>query len=143
MPFVTRTPVIAGSVPAVFPAGSEVVVQRAQINATASDVAVNSVGAFLILPAGCVPVSIHLDSDADFASVSIGIVNDAETAISTLAEDGGGNWFDATNNAFVQLLYTRRMARVRAVPYDRKVGIRLGAAGTVGVIGMTMAYRAA
>ena len=146
MPFVNKSDVITGSRPPIFPAGAEVVAQRAQINAVAADVAAGSVGAFLILPAGCVPVAYYCDADAAIAA-DIGIVNDAETAISTAAVDGGGAWFagqnfntPTTSNATPS---SRALSRVQPVQYDRKVGIRVTSAGAAGVLGMLLMYRAA
>lgn len=142
MPFVTKTPVIVGSAPAVFPAGSEVVVQRAQITAVTADVAANSVGAFLILPAGCVPVGVYLDADAAVAA-DVGVLNDAETTLSTATADGGAAWAAALAANGTGMAFSRAMARVQPAQVDRKVGIRVTTAGTAGVVGLTMAYRAA
>jgi len=142
MPFLRNTPVIAGTTPAIFPAGSEVVVQRAQITAVTADVALNSVGAFVILPAGCVPVGVHLDADAAVAG-DIGVVNDAETTMSTAAADGGAVWAATLGANGANFAFSRAMARVQPAQVDRKVGIRVTTAGTAGVVGMSLAYRAA
>jgi hypothetical protein len=140
MPFANKTPVIAGAVPAIYPSGSEVVTQRTQFAAVTADVASNSVGAFLILPAGCVPVGVHLDADAAVAA-DVGIVNDAESAVSTAAADGGAVWAAALAANGTSFAFSRAMARVQPSSVDRKVGIRVTTAGTAGVIGMTMQYR--
>ena len=141
MPFASKSAVLNGSVNTLSPAGIEVVVQRGQITALAGDVALNSTGAFLILPAGCVPVGIHLDSDAPLFA-DVGIVNDAETAVSTAAADGGAVWMAALGaNSPTNLSYSRAMARVQPSQVDRKVGIRVTTAGGAGVVGLTLAYR--
>lgn len=142
MSFASKTPAMSGAQPAIFPSGSEVVVQRAQLTAVTADVALNNVGAFLVLPAGCVPVGVHIDADAAVAA-DVGIVDDAETAVSTAAADGGAVWSAALNANGTAMSYTRAMARVRPAQVDRKVGIKVTTAGTAGVIGMTLAYRAA
>ena len=142
MPFVNKTPVIVGSQPAIFPAGAEVVAQRTQFAAVTADVASNSVGAFLILPAGCVPVGVHIDADAAVAA-DVGVVNDAETAVSTAAADGGAVWAAALAANGANFAFGSAMARVQPAQVDRKVGIRVTSAGTAGVVGMTLLYRAA
>lgn len=141
MSFASKTPVMSGSVPAIFPAGSGVVAQRAQITAVTGDVALNNVGAFVILPAGCVPVGVHVDADAA-VSADVGIVNDAETAVSTAAADGGAAWASALAANGASMSFTKAMARVQPASTDRKVGFKVTTAGTAGVIGMTLLYRA-
>jgi hypothetical protein len=142
MPFLNKSPVIVGTAPAIFPSGSEVVVQRAQITAATADVASNSVGAFAILPAGCVPVGVHIDADAA-VSADVGIVDNAETAVSTAAADGGAAWASALAANGTSMSFTKAMARVQPAQADRKVGIKVTTAGTAGVVGMSLAYRAA
>ncbi len=142
MSFASKTPVMSGSAPAIYPAGSEVVVQRAQITAVTADVALNNVGAFVILPAGCVPVGVHIDADAA-VSVDVGILNDAETAVSTVAADGGAAWASALAANGAVMSFTKAMARVQSASTDRKVGVKVTTAGTAGVVGMTLAYRSA
>jgi hypothetical protein len=142
MPFVNKTPVILGSSPAIFPSDSGVVAQRSQATLSAADVALNSVGAFVILPAGCVPAGVHLDCDASI-SADIGVLNDAETALSTAAADGGAAWAAAVAANGTSTLYTRAMARVLPAGVDRKIGVRVTTAGSAGVHGMTLFYRSA
>ena len=141
MPFLTKSNVIAGSEPAVYPAGSEVVVQRAQITAATADVAGASVGAFLILPAGCVPVGVYLDAAGAALAGDIGVLNDAETTLSTAAADGGAAWAEALGANGTSMTFSRAMAIVQSAQVDRKVGIRVTTAGAAGVVGLTMAYR--
>jgi len=140
MPFVNKTPVILGSTPALYPAGAEVVAQRTSASLTTADAALNSVGAFMVLPAGCVPVGVHVDCDASI-SADIGILNDAETAVSTAAADGGAAWASAQAANGTTATFTKAMARVQAASVDRKVGIKVTTAGTAGVHGMTLLYR--
>ncbi len=142
MAFASKTPVMTGAVPAIFPAGVEVVAQRTTLTAVAGDVALNKVGAFLTLPAGCVPVGVHLDADAAI-SVDVGIVDNGETAVSTAAADGGAAWASALAANGATMSFTKAMARVRPAQVDRKVGVKVTTAGTAGVIGMTLQYRAA
>lgn len=140
MSFLNKSPVIVGTSPAIYPAGSEVVVQRAQITAVAADVAANSVGAFVILPAGCVPVGVHIDADAA-VSADVGVLDVAETAMSTTAANGGAAWVTELAANGVVMSFTKAMARVQSAQVDRKVGIKVTTAGTAGVVGMTLAYR--
>jgi hypothetical protein len=143
MPFATRTPVINGSVPPIYPSDSGGGAQRSATTLTASEAALNSVGAFVILPAGCVPVGVHLDCDVSMFA-DIGILNDAETTMSTATADGGAVWMAALGaNSPTFLSYSKAMARVQPVGYDRKVGIKVTTAGVSGVHGLTMAYRSA
>ncbi len=142
MSFASKTPVMSGAAPAIYPSGSEVVVQRAQITAVTADVASNNIGAFLILPAGCVPVGVHIDADAA-VSVDVGIVDNAETAVSTAAADGGAAWASALAANGTSMSFTKAMARVTPASTDRKVGVKVTTAGTAGVVGMTLAYRSA
>lgn len=140
MSFVNKTPVILGSAPAIYPTGSEVVAQRAAASLTTADTALNSVGAFVVLPAGCVPVGVHVDSDAAI-SADIGILNNAESAVSTDAADGGAAWASAQAANGTTMTFTKAMARVQSSSVDRKVGIKVTTAGTAGVHGMTLLYR--
>lgn len=140
MPFVNKTPVILGSAPAIYPSDSGTVAQRSAASLTTADAALNSVGAFVLLPAGCVPVGVHVDCDASI-SADIGILNDAETAISTAAADGGAAWALAQAANGTAATFTKAMARVQASSVDRKVGIKVTTAGTAGVHGMTLMYR--
>ena len=140
--FASKTAVISGAQPPIFPAGAEVVVQRAQITAVAADVAANAVGAFLILPAGCVPVALYLDADAAL-SADIGVLDSAETAVSTAAADGGAAWAAGLAANGATQTCSKAMARVLPVQMDRKVGIKVTSAGSPGVVGLTLAYRAA
>ena len=142
MSFASKTPVMSGAAPAIYPSGPEVVVQRAQITAVTSDVALNNIGAFLLLPAGCVPVGVHIDVDAS-VSVDVGILDNAETAVSTAAADGGAAWASALVANGAVMSFTKAMARVQPSSTDRKVGVKVTTAGTAGVIGMTLAYRSA
>ena len=142
MPFLTKTAVISGSAPAIYPAGSEVVVQRGSFSAATADVALNSVGAFVVLPAGCVPVGIHIDADAAVAA-DVGVLDNAETAVSTAAADGGAAWASALAANGSNFVFSKAMARVAASSVDRKIGVKVTTAGTAGLVGMTMQYRAA
>lgn len=142
MSFQTNTAVISGAHPAITPDCSEAVVQRAFITAVAADVAAGNVGAFVILPAGCLPVGVHIDADAA-VSADVGIVDDAETAVSTAAADGGSAWVSGLAANGTGFTFTKAMARVMPAQVDRKVGIKVTAAGSAGVIGMTIQYRAA
>ena len=142
MSFASKTAVLSGSSPALFPGGAEVVTQRGAITAVTADVALNNVGAFLTLPAGCVPVGIHIDADAAVAA-DVGVVDAAETAVSTATADGGSAWVSALAANGSNFTFTKAMARVTSSSVDRKIGVKVTTAGTAGVVGLTMQYRAA
>lgn len=134
MPFLTQSDVMSGRVPAVYPSGAEVVAQRGAIAAVTADVAINSVGALVTLPAGCVPVGVHVDGDGSLAC-EVGFVNDAESAID------GTAWATAVSGNGAAPVFNRAMARIAPASTDRKVGLRVTTAGTAGPLGMTLLYR--
>lgn len=140
MPFSSKSDQLSGRVPSIFPSGPEVVAQRCSIIANASDVALNAVGALAILPAGCLPVGIFFEAAAAI-SADIGVLNDAETGVSSSAIDGGAPWLLATaanGNAFA---FNKGMAQMQPASYDRKIGLRVTTAGSPGLLALTLLYR--
>jgi hypothetical protein len=142
MAFINKTGVISGANPAIFPAGPEVVAQRASFAAQTADLLADKVGAFLVLPAGCVPVGIYLDADAALAG-DVGVLDNAETAISTAVADGSGPWLLALAANGTEFSFSKAMSRVLPSGVDRKIGIKVTTPGPAGQVGMTMQYRAA
>lgn len=136
MPFQTQSNVMTGRAPAIYPTGSEVVVQRGAIEASTADVTANSVGALVTLPAGCVPVGVLVDGDGSLAA-SVGFVNAAETAID------GTAWATGVSGNASAPTFNRAMARITPAQVDRKVGLLVTTAGTAGPLGMTLLYRSA
>jgi hypothetical protein len=140
MPFVTKTDINRGFAPAFTPSTTQITAQRGAMTAVTADVALNAVGALLILPAGCVPVGVYMDGEGSPAC-DVGIINDAETALSNAAADGGGNWASALAANGAQLTLSKNMMRVLPSTTDRKVGVRFTTAGSAGIFGLTMLYR--
>ena len=142
MPFTSKSDVLRGNVSAITKNDVSIVTQRQAITAVAADIALNAVGALAILPAGCIPVGVYVDGEGSLAC-DIGIVNDAETAISTAAADGGAAWVTATAANGNTILTTKTIVRVAPSNVDRKVGLRVTTAGAVGTLGLTLQYRQA
>jgi hypothetical protein len=145
---------ITGRRPVPFPAGIELIAQRFPITLTTADEATSTVGVVGILPAGCVPVAFEvdaaqLDSGAALA-YSLGIVNAAETAISTVAADGGAAWATGlttgrTSAGAGGIVASRPMKTVRSTSEDRNVGIAITAGSATpvaGEIAVTLYFRA-
>lgn len=146
---------IRGRIPVLTPAGCELVAQRYTLDLTTGDLALNNAGQVGFLPAGMVPVDVHIDaSDLDSSTAAlvlqVGILNSGATDLSTAAADGGAHWGAtvAANTAFHQRIVPnlRAMASVTASPVDRPLGIKVATAPTTAVagsIGVTLFYRAA
>lgn len=155
MPFANSNNILTGRVPAIFPAGAEVVAQRGAIDLLTGDLVLNDTGAVMILPAGCVPVDAiidmdDLDSGAAALVFNLGIVNAGETDLSVAAADGGAFWGStvASNTAGTQRLVFNGKAMVSVQPsqVDRKVGLKVATAPTAAVagqVGVTLLYRGA
>lgn len=93
---------VQGLEPAPVPVAQELVNVRIDVALTAAQVANGNVVQLAVLPAGCVPVSYVFEStDLDTnvsptATLDLGVLNDAGTAISTAAADGGDEWIDGS-----------------------------------------------
>lgn len=146
---------VTGRKSVVFPAGIEVVAQRYSMTLATADLASGVVGVVGILPAGCIPCAFEIDAAAldsgTALAYSVGIVNAAESAISTAAADGGAAWAtgvttgrtSAGHGGFVS---SRAMKTVQNSQVDRNVGISVTAAAGTAVSGdfnLTLWYRAA
>jgi hypothetical protein len=136
------------------PAGTEVTAARFTIALGTGDLDANDIGAFAILPAGCVPVDLFVDAtDMDSSTAAMvltfGVLESAAaTALSTAAANGGGAWgaTTAANTAFTQRLALtgNNMANVTATQADRLVGCIVTTAPTTavaGTLGLTLFYR--
>lgn len=146
---------ITGNIPPRIPAGSEVVSQRFTLALGTGDLDASDYGQVGWLPAGCLPVDVHVDgSDMDSSTAalifSIGILADGGTDLSTAAADGGGKWGDTTasNAAFYQRMtpYLNNMMAVTATSTNRKLALKVATAPTTavaGTVGVTLFYRAA
>lgn len=153
MPFTKSNNYLTGRKPMPYPAGGEVLSVRATIALATGDLALNTTGAVMWLPAGCVPVDVHVDgTDMDTSTAAmvlqVGICNAGVTDLSTDAADGGAHWgvTTAVNTAFHQRLTPNgiAMVSVQATNSDRKVGVKVATAPTTaaaGTLGVTLFYR--
>ncbi|MFA7557549.1 MAG: hypothetical protein WCZ20_07115 [Hydrogenophaga sp.] len=146
--FTNRNDILDGRVPTVFPAGSEVVAQRATIALVAADLDANDCGAVTILPTGCVPVALIYDSDdldtngTATITASVGLINADESDLSTVLATG----ITASRDGTAAHVVTKEMVALAPAPVDRKVGVKFTAAAATkaaGVLGLTLLYRAA
>jgi hypothetical protein len=155
MGFTNSNDHLTGVKPVPTPAGGEVVATRFSLTLATGDLALNDIGAVGILPAGCVPVGLLVDSDdldahgTPTLAMSVGVLNAAEDALSTAAADGGAVWGSgltvAQAGGQVQVL-SKALSRVSASQSDRKIGVLVSTAAATaaaGEIGLTLLYRAA
>ncbi|WP_067070418.1 hypothetical protein [Roseateles chitosanitabidus] len=156
MAFTNSNDFITGRKPVPTPAGIELVTQRFPIDMLVADLAVNTIGQFGILPAGCIPVEIRVDGDdvdsgAGAGVYQVGIWDGASANLSAAAADGGGAWGDtgaAVAVAFDKHLVRtgNNLAKVQPSAVDRRIGLKVTAAPTTpvaGQLGITVTYRAA
>lgn len=155
MSFANSNDYLRGGKPTVSPAGCEVVAVRYPIDLVTGDLALNDIGEVGILPAGCLPVALLVDSD-DLDSngtptivASVGVLNAAGTDLSTAAADGGAVWGSGLTvcqaGGQVQVL-SKALSRVQASQSDRKIGVKFttaAATAQAGTIGLTLLYRSA
>lgn len=148
--------VVTGRTPVIQPSTADLAVQRMAVTLPVADLALNSIGALGILPAGCVPQYVDVDATrvdtngAPAFAFSVGIVNDAETAISAAAADGGGAWLTgrtegrAAGLTVAGPLVSSQIRGVAPAAVDRKLGIQVTAApatAQAGTIALTVYYR--
>lgn len=164
MPFAAQTTndYLTGRTPIIAPSDTGDITVRFKLPLVTGDLTLNNIGNFGILPAGCVPVSLIIDSDDLDSNASptlvwqLGVGNGAvtnniqspnSTAISTAAADGGAAW--ATGQTVSQAggqaqAFSKALSRVAATPYDRYLAIQATAAAATaaaGEIGITLTYR--
>ena len=154
MAFTNSKDYIGGRKPMLYPAGSENVTVRFPLALATADLALNVVGQIGVLPAGCVPVAIYLDSDkldsngSPAVAMSIGVLNSGATDLSTATDDGGAVWASGVTVSQAGGManpLSAALARVNATQSDRKIGIKVttaAATAVAGNIGLTMVYRA-
>lgn len=160
----TTNDFLLGRSPVPFPAGLETISQRFKLPLATADLALNTVGNIGILPAGCIPVELIIDSDdldsngTPTIAWSIGVSNGAVTNnqqsaagtdISTATADGGAAWGTGITvsqaGGQVQVL-SKALSRVTPVNYDRYIVLKATAAAATAVageIGVMLQYRAA
>jgi hypothetical protein len=149
-----------GKTPMPIPVAQEVVSVRVLVSLLAAEVALNNVIQIGLLPADCVPVgyvvaATDLDTNGTpTLALDFGLLNDAGTAISVAAEDGGDEWIDGSTVAQAGgiVLSTASKAAydvigaVEAVDTDRIVAlvVATGAAtAAAGSIEVELFYKAA
>ena len=161
MAFSVSNDYLTGRRPVPTPAEADLVAVRFTLGLAAADLALNTIGAIGILPAGYVPHQIivdgdDLDSGAGAGVYQVGILNSAGTAFSTAAADGGAlasgaQWGDtgtAVATAFRKVLTENQNALATVAPAttDRTIGLKVSTApstAVAGTIGVTVIYRAA
>jgi hypothetical protein len=146
---------VSGRKSSPFLSGVGLVAQRFSINLATTDLALNVAGAVANLPAGCLPVGLEIDAatlDSGTAlAYSVGILNSTETAISTLAADGGAAWLTGQTTGRSNVSYSgfQSSRAIKSVQsnsqVDRAVGILITTAANTAVandINITLWYRA-
>lgn len=154
MPFANSNDFLTGRLSSVTPSASEDVTVRGQIDLLTGDLTVNNTGGVVILPAGCVPVRLVVDStdlDANATptiALAAGVVNAAGTDLSSAAVDGGAPWATgilAARTGGAEAPVSLAMARVQPSTADRIVGLKVTSAPATpqaGSVGVTLTYRA-
>lgn len=167
MAFSVTNDYLAGRRPVPTPAECTVAAIRYALSLAAADIDnAADFGVIGILPAGYVPTGgIVIDADdmdtgTTFAfSVGLGNLADqaadgsasagtaANTVLSTHARDGGAAWATGITTGQAggaAVFYSKALARVQPVNYDRYICIDLTGVGTTaGEVGLTLQYRAA
>ena len=155
MPLTNTNDYLTGSKPALYPSGSEVVAVRFAVALTTADLVVNRIGEIGVLPAGCVPVAMIVDSDdldsngTPTLAMSIGVLNAAGTALSTTTDDGGAVWAASVTTgraSGMDFPTSRALQRVNPTSTDRKIGVTVttaAATAAAGTFGVTLLYRGA
>lgn len=155
-----QTKYASGKLPMPIPVAQENLSIYVELDVTAAQIEAGNVFDMLILPADCIPVgyvltATDMDSNGTPAlTLDLGILNDAETAISTDAADGGDEWIDGSTvgQAGGIALHTASKAlydvvkSVQASDEDRHVAVVVSvdaATAAAGTIGLELTYRAA
>ena len=149
MPFTNSNDYLTGRKPVPTPQGAEVVACRFPIDLVAADLDANDCGAVAILPAGCVPVGLIVDSDdldtngTPTIAASVGPVNAGATDLSSV-------WASsiASGQAGVAANPVLSTAALRMSPAatETRIGVKFTAAAATkaaGQLAVTLLYRAA
>lgn len=155
MAFTNSNDYITGRKPVPTAAGGEMLACRFELDLATGDLALNDIGQIGILPAGHVPVDVHVDADdldtgAAALVLQVGIWDGSAADLSTASADGGAHWgvTTAANAAFLQRITPNgnAMARVAKADTDRILGLKVATAPTAaqaGKVGVTLLYRPA
>lgn len=150
MAFTNRNVYLTGIKPVPTPSGGEVVACRFAIDLVAADLDANDTGAVGILPPGCVPVALIVDSDdldthgSPMNTMSFGFVNADESNLDGTAWATGSQL--GRTGGCEQVDLDKSVLRLAATQTERKFGIRFTAASATkaaGQVGLTLLYRAA
>ena len=141
------------------PIGKETITVFESMAIATTDIDLADVMQFLILPAGCVPVSLtvgatDMDTGTAILAADFGLLTAAETGVSAVAADGGAKWLTAlalsgtaaitlhtSTKAIYDILHT-----VTATTVDRIVAFVVTTAATTaatGTVTVEMSYKAA
>ena len=153
MSFTNSNDYLTGRKPVVVGDNSQVNCVRYAVSLVAADLDANDIGAVGILPAGCVPVAVYVDSDdldtngTPTIAASVGVLNATGDDLSTATADGGAAW--GTGLTVAQAggqvaVASKALARVQAAAADRLIGVKFTAAAATkaaGELGVTLLYR--
>lgn len=150
---------VKGLIPTPSPYGKEVISVYESMSLVAADMDLADVWQFFVLPAGCVPVgyavtATDMDTGTPAMTAHFGLLNAAETAISTAAADGGAAWITslATSGTAALTLHTASKAAydilksVTASSVDRIVAFVVAvipATAASGTVTVEFSYKAA
>ena len=135
--------------------GHDVLAVRFEVAVGTGDLGLNGIIPIGKLPAGHIPVDVHVDgSDLDSSTAALifdaGVLDTAGTGISTEAADGGSKWGSTTavNTAFSQRLvhYLNAINAVAKSNSDRTIALKVATAPTTavaGTVGLTLFYKPA
>jgi len=149
-----------GKIPMPAPAGKEVItVYESMSLATATDMDLADVWQFFTLPAGCVPVgytvgATDMDTGTPAFTAHFGLLNAAETAVSTAAADGGAAWINSLALSGTAAITSHDASKaaydilksVTASSVDRIVGFVVAvipATAAAGTLTVELSYKAA
>lgn len=149
----TTNDFLTGRAAVLSPSNSGDVTARYKLPLLTTDLTLNNLGNIGILPAGCIPVALLIDSDdldsngAPTIAWSVGVSNAAVvnnihgtggTDISVLPIDGGAAWGTgltvSQNGGQVQVL-SKALSRVLPATYDRYLTLKATAASATAVAG--------
>ena len=153
-----KSPRIIGKVSTPYPVNQGLVTAYESIALATTNLNLNDVIQMFVLPAGCVPVAFtigvtDMDTNASpLLTVNLGLLNAAETAISTAAADGGAAWLTnlvAGTTAAITLSSSTKaiydiLKSVTATTTDRTVAVVVSAAAATaaaGTLTVEMSYK--
>ncbi len=145
---------LTGRNPIDTPSNINLAAERFIVGLATADLATSAIGAVGILPAGAVPMFVEIDATdmdsngAPTLTFSLGVVDDAETAISTTAANGGAAWLTGRQEGRAAgvsgLLTSAAMRAVTAATTNRKIGVQFttgSATAVAGTFGFTLYFR--